>query len=110
MTITIGGERVTRLTVLRRNVRQLLEELKKASTLKESRVILTTHGRPVAVLQDYEAYQELLRLFEESQEELRIAKVRERLRLRAEGKLEMIPLEEVMERFNVSMPISGEEE
>jgi prevent-host-death family protein len=96
MTVTIGGERVARLTELRRNTRALIRQLKAARTQQESRVVLTTHGRPVAVLQEYEAYQALLAMLEETQRDLQLAETRERLRQMNEGTMGTLPLAQVM--------------
>lgn len=96
MTVTIGGERVTPLTELRRSARALIEQLQEAGNQPESRIILTTHGKPVAVLQEYKAYQELLALLESAQRSLQIAETRERLRQLNEGTMGTIPLTQVL--------------
>ncbi len=96
MTVTIGGERVARLTDLRRKARVLIDELKAAKSQQESRVVLTTHGEPVAVLQEYQAYQEMLDLLEETQRRLHLAETRERLRQMNEGTLASVPLKQVI--------------
>jgi PHD/YefM family antitoxin component YafN of YafNO toxin-antitoxin module len=98
MTVTIGGERVTRLTELRRNARSLIEQLKAAKTPQESRVVLTTHGEPVAVLQEYNAYQELLALLAATQRELQTSEVRERLRQMNAGAMKTVPLDQALAR------------
>jgi PHD/YefM family antitoxin component YafN of YafNO toxin-antitoxin module len=98
MTVTIGGERVTRLTELRRNARSLIEQLKAAKTPQESRVVLTTHGEPVAVLQEYNAYQALLALLAATQRELQTSEARERLRQMNAGAMKTVPLDEVLAR------------
>lgn len=100
MTVTIGGERVTRLTELRRNAKNLIDQLKAAKTTQESRVILTTHGEPVAVLQEYKAYQELLALVETTQHNLQIAETRQRLRQMNTGMLKTVPLDQVIAQRN----------
>lgn len=95
-------ERVTRLTDLRRNAKTLIAQLKGAKTLKESRLIVTTYGKPVAVLQEYEAYQDLLELLEKTQRHLQIAETRERLRQMNAGQMTAIPLDQVLaERRNI---------
>jgi PHD/YefM family antitoxin component YafN of YafNO toxin-antitoxin module len=96
MTVTIGGERVTPLTELRRRARILIEQLQTAENQQESRVILTTHGKPVAVLQEYKAYQALLALLEATQRSLQIAETRERLRQMNEGTMGTVPLRQVL--------------
>lgn len=85
MLFEIGGEQVVRLTELRRNSKALIARLKSARNQQESRLILTTYGEPVAVLQDYEAYQKLLTQLEEAQRQLHLAETRERLRQMQEG-------------------------
>jgi PHD/YefM family antitoxin component YafN of YafNO toxin-antitoxin module len=99
MSVMIGGERVARLTDLRRSAKSLIDQLKAAKNQQESRVVLTTHGEPVAVLQEYSAYQKMLNLLEETQRKLHIAEVRDRLRLLNEGKMGTVPLEEVIARY-----------
>ena len=94
--IEIGGEYVARLTELRRNSKALLDKIKGAKTQKDSRLILTTHGQPVAVLQDYNAYQELLALLEETQQQLEQAEVHARLQKLNEGRLKSVPLADVL--------------
>ena len=96
MTTLIGGERVARLTELRRNARALIEEIKAATTTQETRVVLTTHGEPVAVLQEYTAYQRMLELFEETQRQLRIVEAKERLKQIDAGTMQTVPLREVI--------------
>lgn len=98
MAVTIGGERVARLTDLRRRARAMIEELKAAQSQPESRVILTTHGQPVAVLQEYRAYQAMLDLLAETQRQLHLAETRERLRQLNEGTMSSVPLEQVIGR------------
>jgi hypothetical protein len=98
MTFEIGGEQITRLTDLRRNSRQLIERLKQAKTPRESRLILTTHGEPVAILQDYKAYQALLTRQEETQKALEIVETRERLRQLKAGEIGSVPLQQVARR------------
>jgi PHD/YefM family antitoxin component YafN of YafNO toxin-antitoxin module len=85
MLFEIGGEQVVRLTELRRNSKALIARLKSARNQQESRLILTTYGEPVAVLQDYQAYQKLLTQLEEAQRQLHLAETRERLRQMKEG-------------------------
>ena len=96
MTVTIGGERITPLTELRRRARILIEQLQTAENQQESRVILTTHGKPVAVLQEYKAYQALLALLEATQRSLQIAETRERLRQMNEGTMGTVQLRQVL--------------
>ena len=96
MDVMIGGERVTRLTDLRRRSKEVIDELKEA---KNHRVVLTTHGEPVAVLQEYRAYQEMLKLIEQIEHELHLAKFRERLQAMNEGEVKSIPLEQVMAKY-----------
>lgn len=98
MTVTIGRERVTRLTELRRNAKALINQLKGARTPQESRVVLTTHGEPVAVLQEYKAYQQLLELLESTQRSLQIAETRERLQQMNAGTIKTVPLDQVIAR------------
>jgi len=107
MTITIGGERVTRLTELRRSAKTLIKQLKVAKNQQESRVTLTTHGKPVAVLQEYNAYQKLLALLEETQRDLHIAETRERLRQMNEGSMATVPLDQVIAQ-RTSSPSAGD--
>lgn len=95
-TTMIGGERVARLTDLRRNAKALIEEIKAATTPQETRVVLTTHGEPVAVLQEYEAYQRMVELFEETQQQLRRVEAKERLKAMKAGTMRTIPLREVI--------------
>ncbi len=96
MPAKIGEERVTRLTELRRNAKTLIAQLRSAKTPQESRFIVTTHGKPVAVLQEYKAYQDLLALLEKTERRLQIAETRERLRQMNAGQMEMIPLDQVL--------------
>lgn len=96
MAVTIGGERVARLTDLRRSAKTMIEELKAAKSPQESRVVLTTHGRPVAVLQEYNAYQALLNLLAETQQQLYIAKTRDRLRQMNKGTMRSVSLQKVI--------------
>ena len=96
MTVTIGGERVARLTDLRRRAEAIIEELKAAKNEQQSRVVLTTHGEPVAVLQEYQAYQKMLDLLVETQRQLQIAEARERLRQMNEGTMKTVPLQQVI--------------
>ena len=96
-----GEERVTRLTELQRNAKTLIAQLRSAKTPKESRLIVTTNGKPVAVLQEYKAYQDLLELLEKTQRNLQIAETRERLRQMNAGQMAVIPLDQVLaERSN----------
>jgi len=104
MTITIGGERVARLTELRRSAKSLIEQLKVAKNQQESRVTLTTHGKPVAVLQEYNAYQKLLTLLEELQRELHVTETRERLRQMNERAMTTVPLDQVIAQRTSSPP------
>ena len=94
--VEIGAEQVARLTELRRNPKALPDKIKGAKTQKDSRLILTTHGRPVAVLQEYRAYQELLALLEETQRQLEQAEVPARLEKLKEGRLKSVPLADVV--------------
>lgn len=94
--ITIGGEQVARLTDLRRQGKAIIDELKAARSQRESRVVLTTHGEPVAVLQEYDAYQKLLDLLAETQRQLQVVETRERLRRMNEGKMGTVPLQQVI--------------
>ena len=96
MTVTIGGERVARLTDLRRRAKAIIEELRAAKNQQQSRVVLTTHGEPVAVLQEYQAYQKMLDLLAETQRQLHIAEARERLRQMNEGTMKTVPLQQVI--------------
>ena len=96
MTVTIGGERVARLTDLRRRAKAIIEELRAAKNEQQSRVVLTTHGEPVAVLQEYQAYQKMLDLLAETQRQLHIAEARERLRQMNEGNMKTVPLQQVI--------------
>ena len=96
MTVTIGGERVARLTDLRRRTKAIIEELRAAKNQQQSRVVLTTHGEPVAVLQEYQAYQKMLDLLAETQRQLQIAEARERLRQMNEGTMKTVPLQQVI--------------
>ncbi len=98
MPITIGSEQVARLTELRRNTKTLMEQLQAAQNQQESRIILTTYGKPVAVLQEYHAYQELLARLEEIQHKLHLAESRERLRQLNQGTMDTIPLDQVIAR------------
>jgi hypothetical protein len=91
--------RETRLSELQRNAGTLIAELKSAKTPQESRVIVTTQGKPVAVLQEYEAYQQLLALLETIQRDLQIAETRERLRQMNEGRMAAVPLDQVATRY-----------
>ena len=93
MTMQIGGEHVTRLTELRRNSKQLIEQIKTAQTQQDSRVILTSHGKPVAVLQEYEAYQSLVKQLDEVQKQLGLLLVKERFGKIQVGDMETVPLE-----------------
>ena len=85
MVETIGGERVARLTDLRRRGKAIVKEVQAATSQQESRVVLTVHGKPVVVLQEYRAYQHLVELLVETQRKLHIAELRERLRQLDEG-------------------------
>lgn len=76
MPVTIGGERVTQLTELRRNATVIIDQLQAASTPQESREVITLHGEPVAVLQEYRTYQQILELVESIQRSLQIAETR----------------------------------
>jgi prevent-host-death family protein len=96
MTVMIGGERVARLTDLRRNAKSLIDQLKAGHSQQESRVVLTTHGEPVAVLQEYSAYQELLEQLEDIQRKLQMAEARNRLRQIDAGAMETVPLRQVI--------------
>jgi prevent-host-death family protein len=96
MTVIIGGEQVARLTDLRRSSKNLLDRIKAARSPQESRVVLTTHGEPVAVLQEYNAYQDLLQELEESRRKLQLAEVRERMRALDAGTVKTVPLRQVM--------------
>jgi PHD/YefM family antitoxin component YafN of YafNO toxin-antitoxin module len=98
MAVMIGGERVVRLTDLRRSAKTLVDQLKAAKTQQESRVVLTTHGKPVAVLQEYHAYQKMLEILEESQRNLQIAEARERLREMNADTMGTISLDQVIEQ------------
>lgn len=99
MAVTIGGKRITRLTELRRNAKTLIDELKTARTPQESRVVLTLHNEPVAVLQEYRAYQQLLELVESLQRSLHIAETRERLQQMNAGAMKTVPLDQVIGRL-----------
>ncbi|MEW5956393.1 MAG: hypothetical protein AB1801_01620 [Chloroflexota bacterium] len=92
----IGGERVARLTDLRRRAGTMIDELKAARSQQESRLVLTTHGEPVAVLQEYNAYQKLLQLLEETQRRLQIAEVRQRIRQLNDQEMGTVPLKQVI--------------
>jgi PHD/YefM family antitoxin component YafN of YafNO toxin-antitoxin module len=92
----IGGEQVARLTDLRRSAKSLIDRIKEAQSPQESRVVLTTHGEPVAVLQEYGAYQHLLDQLEEAQRKLQLAEVRERMRAMNAGEMKTVPLRQVM--------------
>ena len=96
MTVMIGGEQVARLTDLRRSAKSLIDQIKAARNPQESRVVLTTHGEPVAVLQEYGAYQQLLDQLEEAQRKLQLAEVRERMRALDSGEMRTIPLRQVI--------------
>ena len=96
MTVMIGGERVARLTDLRRSAKSLIDQLKAGHSPQESRVVLTTHGEPVAVLQEYNAYQRLLEQLEEIQHKLQLAETRDRLRQIEDGTMETVPLRQVI--------------
>jgi antitoxin (DNA-binding transcriptional repressor) of toxin-antitoxin stability system len=96
MAVTIGGERVARLTDLRRRAKAMIDELKAAKSQQESRVVLTTHGEPVAVLQEYNAYQKMVNLLAETQQQLHIAEARERMRQMNEATMKTVPLQQVI--------------
>ena len=104
MIVMIGGERVARLTELRQSAKTLVDQLKAAKTQQESRVILTTHGQPVAVLQEYYAYQKMLELLEEAQRNLQIVEARERLREMNADTMGTIALDQVIEQKAPSLP------
>jgi PHD/YefM family antitoxin component YafN of YafNO toxin-antitoxin module len=96
MTVRIGGEQVARLTDLRRSAKSLIDKIKTAQSPQESRVVLTTHGEPVAVLQEYGAYQQLLDQLEQTQRKLQLAEVRERMQALDAGKIKTVPLRQVI--------------
>jgi prevent-host-death family protein len=83
---TIGGERVASLTELRRRAKAIIEEVQAATNQQETRVVLTVHGKPVVVLQEYGAYQKMLELLAETQRQLHVAEMGNRLRQRNEPK------------------------
>lgn len=99
MDVTIDGERVTRLTELRRNATVIIDQLQAARTPQESRMVITLHGEPVAVLQEYKAYQQLLEWVESIQHKLQVAEVRERLRQLNAGIMKTVPLDQVIGRL-----------
>lgn len=91
------------------NLGGLWEALQTARTQPQSRVILTTpEDEPVAVLQEYGAYQQLLNLLETTQRALHVATTRERLRQINEGAVGVIPLSQVMARHAYRMPQSDD--
>jgi prevent-host-death family protein len=83
---TIGGERIASLTELRRRAKAIIEEIQAATSQQETRVVLTVHGNPVVVLQEYGAYQKMLELLAETQRQLHVAEIRNRSRQRNEPK------------------------
>ena len=86
MVDTIGGERIASLTELRRRAKGIIEEIQAATSQQETRVVLTVHGKPVMVLQEYGAYQKMLELLAETQRQLHVAEMGNRLRQRNEPK------------------------
>ena len=79
--VTPSDERVASLTELSNEAESLIDELSAAKTERESRVVLTTEGQPVAVLQNYQAYQQLLQQLTETERRLHLAEARTRIHL-----------------------------
>lgn len=93
---TVGGEKLIKVTEIRRNIKTVLDELEHGGPA--SRVVLTTHGEPVAVLQDYAAYQAMLDRMNRLQLQVGLAESRRRAELIAHGEMGTIPLAEVAKR------------
>lgn len=90
---TVGGEKLIKVTEIRRNIKSVLDELGHAGP--DSRVVLMTHGEPVAVLQDYAAYQAMLDKMRELQLQVGLAEARRRAELVERGEMETISLADV---------------
>lgn len=63
--------------------------------VQQTQTLLTEQGHPVAVVQEYGAYQKLLHDLQLIERELHLARTRERLRLMNNGAMTVIPLNQI---------------
>jgi PHD/YefM family antitoxin component YafN of YafNO toxin-antitoxin module len=75
-------------------VQEILADLEGSS----SPVVLTSDGKPVAVVQDYATYQEMLDQLEQLRHEAFVAKIIERGRAFNRGQTKTVSLREMKER------------
>lgn len=78
------------------NTQNIVSQIRSATTPKESHVFLMKQGRPVAVVQEYHAYQTLIDRLESAERKLQIVETRERLRKLNEGAMGAVPLAQVV--------------
>ena len=89
-----------RLRDFRRTADALIAQLKTATTQQESRVVVTTGGKPAVVVQEYGAYQRLLELVEKMEQEVHLAEAKKRI-LENEAEAKGISLEQVAAEFGI---------
>ena len=75
-------------------VQEILDDLGESS----SPVVLTSEGKPVAVVQDYAAYQEMLERLEQLRHEAFVAKSLQRGRAFNQGRTRTVSLREVKQK------------
>jgi prevent-host-death family protein len=92
-----------RLSDFRRTAGDLIAQLKTAKTQQESRVVVTTRGKPAVVVQEYRAYQRLLELIEKMEREIHLVEAKKRI-LENEAQAKGVSLEQVAAEFGIDVP------
>lgn len=105
MTTNIENKDIVSIEELGPATTQWVTQLKGATNQADSRLILVRQGQPVAVIQDYQAYQTLLLSLAETEKALHIAQIRERLRQMNDGQMATVPFNQIVAQQ--LMPLSG---